>query len=163
MAERMMPAQPSTRPDAVIGCDFGSQSLKVVLLSLDGQLLGEAGAAYDVDYPRPAWAEYLCWYRHFLAIPVRYGTRLVRIEPAEGHFRPHLEGEAGAMVETARKIILANGVAGNGGPYIPPVVSDGLPRHRYAHTADTIDFAATMPLNSSTTWRSPSPRPDELR
>jgi len=45
------------RPDAVIGCDFGSQGLKVVLLSLDGQWLGEAGAAYDVDYPRPAWAE----------------------------------------------------------------------------------------------------------
>jgi len=52
-----MPAQPSARPDVVIGCDFGSQGLKVVLLSLDGQLLGEAGAAYDVDYPRPAWAE----------------------------------------------------------------------------------------------------------
>jgi xylulokinase len=44
-------------PDVVIGCDVGSQGLKVVLLSLDGQLLGEAGAAYDVDYPRPTWAE----------------------------------------------------------------------------------------------------------
>jgi xylulokinase len=41
----------------VIGCDIGSQSLKVILLSLDGELLGEAGAAYDVDYPRPTWAE----------------------------------------------------------------------------------------------------------
>src|SRR5258708_4183310 len=57
MAERVMPAQPSARPDVVIGCDVGSQGLKVVLLSLDGELLGEAGAAYDVDYPRPTWAE----------------------------------------------------------------------------------------------------------
>src|SRR5204863_3740067 len=69
-------------------------------------------------------------------------TQLVRIEPADGHFRLHLDGAAGGTVETARKIILANGVAGNGGPYIPPVVSDGLPPHLYAHTADAIDFAA---------------------
>ena len=97
---------------------------------------GSAAYAAFERIPRPAWAEYLCWYRHFLAIPVRYRNRLVRIEPAEGHFRLHLEGEAGATVETARKVILANG-----GPYIPPVVSDGLPRHLYAHTADAIDFA----------------------
>ncbi len=94
--------------------------------------------------PRRAWAEYLAWYRRFLAIPVRYGTRLVRIEPAQGHlpahFRLHLEGEGGARVETARKVILANGVAGNGGPYIPPVLSEALPRRLYAHTADSIDF-----------------------
>src|SRR5258708_27347451 len=57
MAERVMPAQPSARPDVVLGCDIGSQGLKVVLMSLDGELLGEAGAAYDVDYPRPTWAE----------------------------------------------------------------------------------------------------------
>jgi FAD-dependent urate hydroxylase len=92
--------------------------------------------------PRDAWAEYLAWYRRFLAIPVRYRTRLARIEPAAGHFRLHLETAAGATVETARKIILANGVAGNGGPYIPPVLTDGLPRRLYAHTADAIDFAA---------------------
>ncbi len=53
----MMSARPSARPEVVIGCDIGSQGLKVVLLSLDGELLGEAGAAYDVDYPRPTWAE----------------------------------------------------------------------------------------------------------
>jgi cation diffusion facilitator CzcD-associated flavoprotein CzcO len=102
------------------------------------------GAAYAAieRIPRAAWAEYLGWYRHFLEIPVRYRTPLVRIEPAEGYFRLHLEGDAGAAVETARKIILANGVAGNGGPYIPPVLSEGLPPRLYAHTADAIDFAA---------------------
>src|SRR6266849_9267391 len=102
---------------------------------------GRAAYAAFERIPRAAWAEYLCWYRHFLAIPVRYCTRLVHIEPAEGHFRLHLEGEAGAAVETARKIILANGVAGNGGPYVPPVLSEALPPHLYAHTADAIDFA----------------------
>lgn len=102
------------------------------------------GAAYQAfaRIPREAWAEYLAWYRRFLGIKVRYGTRLARIEPAPGHFRLHLETEQGTTVETARKVILANGVAGNGGPYIPPVLSDGLPPSLYAHTADPIDFAA---------------------
>src|SRR6266853_435799 len=97
---------------------------------------GRAAYAAMERIPRAAWAEYLGWYRGFLAIPVRYRTRLVRIEPAAGHFRLHLEGEEGAAVETTRKIILANGVAGNGGPYIPPVLKEGLPSSLYAHTAD---------------------------
>ncbi|MGD9615723.1 MAG: NAD(P)-binding domain-containing protein [Alphaproteobacteria bacterium] len=101
----------------------------------------EAYAAFQ-RIPREAWAEYLAWYRRFLDIPVRYRTRLLRIEPAQGYFRLHLETERGAAVETARKIILANGVAGNGGPYIPPVLSEGLKRALYAHTADAIDFAS---------------------
>src|SRR3954453_23783302 len=39
-------------------------------------------AAYEVfaRAPREAWAEYLAWYRRFLSIPVRYRTRLARIE-----------------------------------------------------------------------------------
>ena len=100
-----------------------------------------AYAAFE-RIPREAWAEYLAWYRRFLDIAVRYRIRLVRIEPAAGHFRLHIEEKGAATVETARKIILANGVAGNGGPYIPSVVSEALPRHLYAHTADRIDFAA---------------------
>src|SRR4051794_12022063 len=77
-------------------------------------------AAYEsfARIPREAWALYLAWYRRFLGIAVRYRTRLLRIEPAQEHFRLHLDTEQGATVETARKLILANGVAGNGGPYI---------------------------------------------
>jgi len=100
-----------------------------------------AYAAFE-RIPREAWAEYLAWYRQFLDIPVRYSTRLLRIEPAAGHFRLHIEEPDSARVETTRKVILANGVAGNGGPYIPPVVSEALPRNLYAHTADRIDFTA---------------------
>ncbi len=91
--------------------------------------------------PREAWAEYLSWYRRFLGIEIRYQTRLDRIEPCDGHFRLHLESDSTRKTETARKVILANGVAGNGGPYVPPVLSEGLPRALYAHTADNIDFA----------------------
>ncbi|MEH1960692.1 MAG: SidA/IucD/PvdA family monooxygenase [Nostoc sp.] len=100
----------------------------------------ESYAAID-RIPRLVWAEYLSWYRQFLGIPVRYGTRLVRIEPTEGFFRLHLEVNGVPQVETTRKIIFANGVAGTGGPYVPPVL-DRLPRKLYAHTADAIDFTA---------------------
>jgi cation diffusion facilitator CzcD-associated flavoprotein CzcO len=101
----------------------------------------EAYAAFE-RIPRTAWADYLAWYRGFLDIPVRYRTRLRRIEPADNHFRLHLETETGASIETARKVILANGVAGNGGAYVPAVLSEALPRRLYAHTADAIEFAA---------------------
>ncbi len=103
---------------------------------------GEAAYATMVRIPREDWARYLGWYRHFLGIEVRYRTRLVRIEPADGHFRLHLDIAGNAAIETARKVILANGVAGNGGAYVPPAISDALPRRLYAHTADPIDFAA---------------------
>ena len=103
---------------------------------------GEAAYAAIERIPRADWAEYLAWYRRFLGIPVRYRTRLRRIEPADGHFRLHLELDGAAKLETARKIILANGVAGNGGAYIPTALTDGLPAHLYAHTADAIDFSA---------------------
>lgn len=41
----------------VIGCDIGSQSVKAILLSVGGQLVGEASSGYSIDYPRPTWAE----------------------------------------------------------------------------------------------------------
>ena len=41
----------------VIGCDVGSQAVKAVLLSAEGEIVAEAGASYDITYPRPAWAE----------------------------------------------------------------------------------------------------------
>ncbi len=40
-----------------IGCDIGSQSLKGLLLDPDGRVAAEASAAYDVEYPKPGWAQ----------------------------------------------------------------------------------------------------------
>jgi cation diffusion facilitator CzcD-associated flavoprotein CzcO len=87
--------------------------------------------------PRQAWIDYLAWYRDFLGIPVRYGTRLDRIEPVDGYFRLHLN----SGVETARKVIIATGFAGSGGIAFPDFLAD-LPRRLYAHAAVDIDFAA---------------------
>lgn len=43
--------------DYVIGCDIGSQSVKSVLLSIEGQLEAEISVGYGIEYPQPTWAE----------------------------------------------------------------------------------------------------------
>ncbi|WP_416048817.1 SidA/IucD/PvdA family monooxygenase [Cupriavidus basilensis] len=105
----------------------------------------EAYAAID-RIARLDWADYLDWYRTFLSVPVRYATRVVRIEPVAGaalqHFRLHLEVNGQPRIETARKVILANGVAGNGAPFVPAVLSQAVAAGLAAHTADAIDFGA---------------------
>jgi len=106
-----------------------------------------AASYQEIDrIPRERWAEYLAWYREFLEIPVRYGARLLRVEPKGTHFALHLEVDGVARVETARKLLLCNGVAGNGvagngGAFVPAVLKS-LPPQLVAHTSDPIDFAA---------------------
>ncbi|HEV7266628.1 MAG TPA: hypothetical protein VGN83_17140 [Falsiroseomonas sp.] len=41
-----------------------------------------------------------------------------------------------------RQVVLATGMDGRGAWGVPEIVARNLPRHRYAHTADDIDFAA---------------------
>jgi FAD-dependent urate hydroxylase len=101
---------------------------------------GEAAYAAIDRIPRLLWAEYLGWYRRLLGIRVRYRTRLVQIEPAAGFFRLHLQIDGRSAIETTRKIILATGFTGNGGPYVPAVLA-GVPRSKWSHTQDEIDFS----------------------
>lgn len=105
----------------------------------------EAYAAID-RIPRTLWAEYLDWFRGVTGTAVRYGTRLVRFEPVTGtqvaHFRLHLEADGVARVETARKLIFANGVAGSGAPYVPDLLASAVSQGLAAHTGHAIDFGA---------------------
>jgi xylulokinase len=41
----------------VIGCDVGSQGTNAALYAADGRLVDTAYEPYDVDFPRPGWAE----------------------------------------------------------------------------------------------------------
>jgi len=41
----------------VIGCDLGSQGVKVILLTAEGRLAGSATSGYGIDYPHPTWAD----------------------------------------------------------------------------------------------------------
>lgn len=102
------------------------------------------GEAYEAlpSIPRADWADYLDWYRDVTGAETRFGTRLDLIEPMAGGFRLHLTVDGASVIETARKVILANGLLGGGGPSIPEVVAKNLPKTLYAHSSERIDFTA---------------------
>lgn len=100
-------------------------------------------AAWDAlgKIPRTLWMEYLVWFRQVLGIAVENETSLGRIEPEGDVFKLSLFRRGGEETVFARKVVLATGIEGSGGRNIPDAVA-ALPRDRYAHTADDIDFAA---------------------
>ena len=91
--------------------------------------------------PRLAWADYVDWFQRVGGVTVRYRTRLLEIEPQGDLLRLHLESEGVPRVETTRKLVLANGYAGAGGPNVPGFLR-GLPSDVWTHTASSIDFEA---------------------
>ncbi len=60
-----------------IGCDVGSQSLKGILLDPSGNVVAQAAAAYDVEYPQPGWAQQdaLDWRRALASVVSEVRTR----------------------------------------------------------------------------------------
>jgi cation diffusion facilitator CzcD-associated flavoprotein CzcO len=125
--------------------------------SLPGPELGLPGLSFQAWYearygaaayesfdriPRLDWAAYLDWYRKQVGVSVRYDTRLVRIEPATGHLRLHLEKDGATWIETTRKLVLATGFAGSGGPYVPDALPRSVAKSAYAHTSEAINFEA---------------------
>lgn len=95
--------------------------------------------AYDAldRIPTLAWADYLDWYQRINGIEVRYRTNLVEIEPQGDLLRLHLDSEGERRVATTRKLVLANGYAGAGGPNVPGFLR-ALPEEFWTHTASEI-------------------------
>ncbi|WP_234731616.1 flavin-containing monooxygenase [Acidocella facilis] len=88
--------------------------------------------------PRAAWMRYLIWYRRILGIPVRNEAKVTLIEPVQrGLFRVH----AGGSALLARKVVLATGIQGGGEWHTPDFIKT-LPKSRYAHTSEAVDYAA---------------------
>ena len=83
--------------------------------------------------PRLAWADYLAWFQQVTETKVRYRTRLLEIEPQGDVLRLHLEADGAQRVETTRKVVLANGYAGAGGPNVPAFIR-ALPAQTWTHT-----------------------------
>lgn len=91
--------------------------------------------------PRLAWADYMDWFRQINGVDLRYRSRLIEIEPNGDLLRLHLETEGVRSVETTRKLVLANGYAGAGGPNVPGFLR-ALPAGFWDHTASPIRFDA---------------------
>ena len=90
--------------------------------------------------PTSVWMDYLNWYRNFLGLPVRNGIEIIGVEPDTGLIRLKALQNGRTNSILCRKLIVATGYDGAGGPDIPLIVSEALPRERYFHSTDVIDF-----------------------
>jgi cation diffusion facilitator CzcD-associated flavoprotein CzcO len=92
--------------------------------------------------PKGMWAEYLAWYRRIFELPVQANTRVEDIAwvPPEACFRVKTTGPSGPETLWARYVVLATGIDGSGGWFVPSFVRGCLAPHQYAHTRDHIDF-----------------------
>jgi cation diffusion facilitator CzcD-associated flavoprotein CzcO len=105
-------------------------------------------AAWDAldKIPRLQWMEYLRWYRRVLALPVRNGHRITDIVPRQdGLVELRLEADGRTMRAWARRVVVATGRAGLGGPALP-AFAEALPPARWAHSSDDNDYAALAGL-----------------
>lgn len=104
---------------------------------------GEASWNAIDKIPRQDWMGYLRWYRSVLDLPIQNETKLTRIVPdGEGIHTLQVTSPDGAKTIEAKKVILATGIQGGGEWHTPDFIRDALPKSRYAHTSEAIDFDA---------------------
>lgn len=94
-----------------------------------------------VRSPTDVWMDYLNWYRQLLDLPVENGIEVTRIEPEGDLLWIHIVKEGRPDTLLARKLVVATGYDGAGGPSIPDIVASSLPRERYFHSTEMIDFS----------------------
>jgi cation diffusion facilitator CzcD-associated flavoprotein CzcO len=90
--------------------------------------------------PTKDWMGYLRWLRKITGVPVVNHLRLTRILPALRSLALEFETPIGQRRLLARKLVLATGYLGGGGPNIPDVIARNLSPASYAHSSETIDF-----------------------
>lgn len=87
------------------------------------------------------WMDYLDWFRRVAGISVENGTELRGVRPDGDLLRLDIADATGPRQIAARRLVLAGGVLSSGGPEVPRFVADALPRERWAHSSDAIDFS----------------------
>jgi len=90
--------------------------------------------------PRLQWMDYLRWYRRVMAVDVRNDTAVTAVKPrADGKVLLALQTPAGDSRVLARRVVLATGRDGLGGPAVPAFVQ-ALDRTQWAHSSDVMDY-----------------------
>lgn len=93
--------------------------------------------------PTAAWHSYLSWFRRVAELPVRNETSFEGFSRDDsGLIAARLAGPGGSSTVYARALVLATGIEGNGVRHVPELIGSDIPRQRYAHTHDAIDFAS---------------------
>ena len=91
--------------------------------------------------PRLQWMDYLRWYRRVIDVPIENETELTDIGGDENFVILTLRSAAGTRKLAARRVVLANGRDGLGGPYTPALFR-GLDKRFVRHSVADIDFDA---------------------
>lgn len=127
-------------PKWLVGLDHGIPSL-TFRAWFEAQYGAERWRALEF-IPREMWPCYLDWYRTVLDIAVRDETRAgaIAYRPADDCFAVPLVHRDRAEVVYARTVVMANGIEGSGDWAVPELIRAALPRARYAHTSEAIDF-----------------------
>lgn len=106
----------------------------------EAQFGAEAWEALD-KIPRLQWMDYLRWYRRVLDLDVRNQHRVLAVLPrADRLVQLDIESPTGRQTVLARRVVLATGRDGLGGAYVPDFARK-LPRDRWAHSSDVLDYA----------------------
>jgi cation diffusion facilitator CzcD-associated flavoprotein CzcO len=96
--------------------------------------------------PRMQWMDYLRWYRRVMSVDVRNDTEITAIVPRpDQKVRLELKGPQGTHSLLARRVVLATGRDGLGGPTIPAFVQS-IERTKWAHSSDVMDYGALKGL-----------------
>ncbi len=130
--------------------DVGGVDLGLPNLSLRAWFETQFGRrAWEELYkiPTDIWLRYLAWYRRVTGIPMRNGARLVRFRPDRGLIACDVEEGGATRTLWTRTLVFATGIEGNGIRHVPDFIAQSLPRERWAHTHEAIDFAT---LNGKT-------------
>jgi FAD-dependent urate hydroxylase len=91
--------------------------------------------------PRLQWMEYLRWYRRVMEVDVRNLHRVEAVVPrADGLVELAVVSPTGREQVLARRVILATGFDGLGGPYLPSFAYR-LPAERRLHSSDPYDYS----------------------
>lgn len=90
--------------------------------------------------PRLQWMDYLRWYRKVLNLPVQNDHEVLEVSLVQPNLVAlrikHLDQE---KMVYARRLILATGRDGLGGPSVPDFANH-LPSHLWAHSSDPFDY-----------------------
>ena len=93
--------------------------------------------------PRDLWQAYLLWVRKTIGIDVSNEADVFDIEPLDdGLLAIHAKIRGTEERLLARKVVLATGIEGSGRWVVPAAIVRCVPRTRYAHTSEPIDFAS---------------------
>jgi cation diffusion facilitator CzcD-associated flavoprotein CzcO len=124
-------------PKMVSGLDFGNPALTPQAW-FEAQWGAEAWAKLG-KFPRETWQDYLDWYRRILALPVENNVTVTGFDLIDDVVGVNT---VDARTLLARKVILCTGLDGSGEWTMPKCVSSVLPKNRYSHCAEDIDFTA---------------------